>query len=126
MPLDGTNWKPAVKTLQTGLAGLKQIADALRCIPTTFRWDFVTTGDSCGTYGCAIGLARRLWPGQVDPRDPNKGLLNALNLHDGELSAIFGLLNLPGHPCPYGGKPASAVTSHEVASVIECYITDHQ
>jgi hypothetical protein len=78
MPLDDTNFiLPAVKpatfdpVLREGLAGLAQLSEALRhpewWAARNHKWAYrvslETTG--CGTAGCAIGVAKILWPAQA-------------------------------------------------------------
>lgn len=50
-----------------GNEGLRQLSKALRGeMPQGFTWDFWVVEakdfEGCGTVGCALGLARQLWP----------------------------------------------------------------
>ena len=119
MPLDGTNWKVKIKPLQTGVAGLKQLGDVLRyTIPAYWNWIFSKLGDdtTCGTFGCAAGLARRLWPSQVLQARIDS-LAFALQLPLNDLIPIFGMPLQ--HECD---KKAKDITPHDVADAIDRYI----
>lgn len=121
MPLDGTNWKVKVEPLQTGLAGLKQLGDALRWnIPRNFNWDFTTLGgtNTCGSFGCAIGLACDLWPKQIACR-LSHDVADALNIPERDLAPIFGLRDTMS---VYGMNLHGGITPHDVADAIDRYI----
>lgn len=121
MPFDGTNYKVKVAPLQTGLAGLKQISDALRFSLHDHVWDFTTIGGiaSCGSYGCATGLASALWPEEDWPGFD--AIARVLELPPSELSPIFGL-GFPSENIGYPGKRMVEVTPHNVADAIDHYI----
>jgi hypothetical protein len=63
MPFDSTPIFDPL-TFSPGREGLRKLARLLRHgMPAQFRWDFRTIGaEECGTHGCAIGLARAVWP----------------------------------------------------------------
>ena len=125
MPLDGTNYRRKIKPLATGLAGLKQLGDALR-EPLPIRWDFSTSlkwNVECGSYGCALGVARILWPEQVH-NHLTANLAMALGLPKKDLGPIFGtsFKSLVFGTGPYGSKLNKFVTPTDVADAIDRYI----
>jgi len=82
MPFDSATFKlPAVKpatfdpVLREGLAGLAQLSEALRhpewWEARGHEWYFprILENRSCGTTGCAWGVAMTLWPKQVHRAD---------------------------------------------------------
>ena len=120
MPSDGTNYKK-IKPLETGLAGLKQLGDALRySVPATFRWNFRTIGSAndCGSYGGAVRLAHDLWPEQLVSRT-SRGLADALFLPTDDLDPIFGIKNTAS---VYGLRLHDNITPTDVADAIDRYI----
>ena len=125
MPFDGKNFKPTIKPLQTGLAGLKQLGDALRwSVPDDFGWDFAKPGNHCGYNGCAMGLMRYLWPTQVAyPGDVSVFNHGAVCIVDNEeLKPLFGY-ELTGNAY---GKTHAHVTPHDVADAIDRYIAEKE
>ena len=111
MPFDGQDFKLKVRPLQTGLAGLAQLSDALRwSMPHNFRWDFghllEKEAGHCGSYGCAIGLAHVLWPKEV-PSSTYVHLAAFLGLPCDDMCPIFGCAS---GPWPYEGIRFDDVT----------------
>ena len=121
MPLDGTNFKPKIKPLETGLAGLKQLGDALRySVPAGFGWNFTSLGHyDCGTAGCAMGFMRFMWPSQVThPGDLR--IFTDTGVSENELGAIFGWTQTSKI---YSHRASHAhVTPADVADAIDVYI----
>ena len=111
MPLDGTNYKIKIAPLQTGLAGLKQLGDALRMsLPRSMFWDFGVNEVhiDCGTYGCAMLVAHILWPTKV--HGPHFGYLHgALRLPTADLYPLFGGTGMHDSGI-YGGKTHDQIT----------------
>lgn len=71
MPLDGSTYEvaPDLTTLQSGPEGLRQLAYVLRhreVWPPLHRWHYehILYPTHCGTAGCAIGIAKLMWPGK--------------------------------------------------------------
>jgi len=126
MPLDQTNYQVKIAPLQTGLAGLKQIGDALWwSIPPNFRWVFSELleeeDDQCGSYGCATGLAHILWPETVT-LPTYLAVADALDLPQGDMQPIFGCGGADPGPYDGLGKLLKDITPHDVADAIDCYI----
>ena len=116
MPFDGKNFKPTIKPLQTGLAGMRQLADGLRWnIPVDFGWDFADTGITCGHNGCAMEVAKCLWPKQVSV---GGDLLKIFKIPFNDFERLFGMRDTI---LAYG-KRHENVTPHDVADAIDRYI----
>lgn len=118
MPLDGTNYKPKIKPLQTGLAGLKQLGGVLRWLPLPGEWDFSKLVHDCGTKGCAMFVARCRWPDQV-PKACIGRFADHLNIPRSELYGLFGSTGMEEW---YGDKSHAEVTPTDVADAIDRYI----
>ena len=118
MPLDGTNFKVKIKPLQTGLAGMRQLADVLRFVTPDFHWDFQTLG--CGTHGCLAGLSRGLWPDSVEYASI-MAVAIAVKIPTEDLSPIMGGVGMED---VYGEKSHEQVTPHDVADAIDRYIAE--
>ena len=99
------------------------LIDALRGkLPEGFEWDFSVVerkAPGCGTAGCAIGLARSLWPGKRlpiwydRPREPAR-LANFFGI---PVSAVEKIFLTSWH---YGENvPMSEITPKMVASKLE-------
>lgn len=128
MPFDGKDYKPTIKPLQTGLSGLKQLGDALRFIPQDHKWNFSDAGgpdeQGCGSHGCAIGVARCLWP--ENNLALSRWIADFFKLPREELAPIFGVLGGGRHRDTYPDTPYSDVTPHDVADAIDDYIATHR
>jgi hypothetical protein len=104
MPFDGTE-TPALRRAR--------LIEVLRSpMPNTWKWDFGVTEEEheCGTAGCALGLARQLWPEMNDfhaIRDREAAFFGITK--DQAFSVFFG---------PYRGCFAS-VTPEMVADRLE-------
>lgn len=113
MPFDGSKTKPLNR------ARLYELVDALRePLPKDFTWDFshvkVYRGE-CGYAGCALGLARIMFP-EFDRRF-GEDLLNTIELPDREINRIF--------MGPYWHRaflPTAAVRPRDVARRLESYL----
>lgn len=66
MPLDSTNWLQTETETKPDLSkpSLEGLSWLLRHLPETHKWDFAMIGGqrSCGSAGCALGLAQVIWP----------------------------------------------------------------
>ena len=54
MPFDVATETPAIRRAR--------LIEALRGEMRGWRWDYLYVDTGCGTAGCALGLARRMWP----------------------------------------------------------------
>lgn len=106
MPFDGTE-TPAMRR--------SILIDALRN-DTAWEWDF------CDTAGCAIGMAKRIWP-QADAAVP----VYLLDITNCQYLDIFGYINLgnnidrglPHEWSDFYGMERTEVTPQMVADALE-------
>ena len=116
MPLDGTTYKPKIKPLETGLAGLKQIGDRLR-LPLDHEWDFQIAARGCDSAGCAILTTKFAWPNQVRYASCD-AVSEVLEIPRHDLDSLFGMSNT----YTVYGKLHNLITPTDVADAIDRYI----
>lgn len=63
MPLDSTNYQTEAKP-DLSKPSLEGLSWLLRHLPPDHEWNFKIVGGptGCGSAGCALGLAHRVWP----------------------------------------------------------------
>ena len=134
MPLDDTTKHYALapqadpfdyRTFTPGPEGLRKLAWVLRHpeVWPQHRWSFLTICDdvgACGTIGCAVGVAHRMWPAGI-----------AMSLGVASAAKAFGIPQedaryLFASVAPYVGetyaKRPQHVTPLDVADAIDSYL----
>lgn len=106
MPFDGAEEKVAARTRGY------QLVEALKNLPENFTWDYGEIYNenhpTCGTLGCALGLAHVMWPrkinlpltdqGRYTGEPPNwKHYGDVLGISAGKAMGIFGSADYYGH-----------------------------
>jgi len=134
MPLDNVIYRTTPEVLETGFAGLRQLATELENqLPWNFTWDFSVSwrpkSKGCGSYGCAIGLAHELWPEQVLNTDGSYAFLLAIGLperHWRALTQIIGYSSSDLYPQRNdGGILWGAVTPQMVAKELNRFCDEY-
>ena len=112
------------RTFSPGREGLRKLAWVLRhpeVWPKSHRWDFsqVLEKGSCGTAGCAIGVAAMVWPASLP-----FACLSPLCGDDQSLRSEVEHIFLPtGQGCHHlYGKSIMEVTPLDVADAIDSYL----
>lgn len=110
MPFDPSNYAVSKNGVEIGK--LRVLSEALKGEMPQWRWDFthIVTPNSCGTAGCAIGLARHLGLIQFEDHDAPDA---EFGLSFGEMGSLFYTT------LAYGGCAWSAVTPNMVADAID-------
>lgn len=121
MPFDlSPEFDPLVFT--PGREGLRKLAWVLRH-PETWpkhEWNFGTIYEStsCGTVGCAMGLAAAMWPEHIGARPCTAILEDALGIPEPALEKLF--VSAPTEY--YGGKRFTEIEPKDVADAIDSYL----
>lgn len=118
MPFDGTKEKPLSR------ARLAELAQALRRpMPVYFRWDYGEVlidvrdlgGNKCGSQGCAIGLARTLWPDFAEAYAKGDSEEDIIEMPEEDINEIF-------YSAHYGVAEDDEVRPEHVADAIDRYL----
>lgn len=110
-----------------GPEGLHQLAHLLRQdMPEGFLWDFTEISvrrSGCRTCGCALGLAKYVWP-EFDEPGASARLLAAhlFKMPDIVVDRIFYDRSRVDRPHAYAGKAMDAITPSDVANAIDDYL----
>ena len=125
MPLDNAVYRTTPDVLATGFEGLRQLSTELKnTLPYNFTWDFSTRIEKkeCGYVGCALGLAKTLWPEQMAAASIC-ALLNLLGMdkYQQELDRIFGTT---GFTHIYD-KDWDEITPQDVAAKLDSFILEN-
>jgi len=97
---------------------LRMLSYALRHLPDNHRWDFTYVGgrtkDGCGSAGCALGLADRLWG-----RDARR----SLEYHQ-TAYVLFGITPRDSFML-YGTYSREGVTAEQVADKVDEFVANN-
>ena len=116
MPFDPIGFKEIFQFI-SGREGLRVLARALRApMPEGFEWDFGTVFNHCGTVGCAMGLAMKMW-GLARGNDffgPEFVMAKAFDIPVQHANELFFAVGVSG--------PDSEIEPAMVADAIDCYL----